>query len=772
MFGTFRIQAEQTIKDGVNSCAIPAYAYTMNAPVDNMLAMAFKPLASVLKLTVAPYDIAVEKIVIAPAEGATVTEGAIAGTFAADAANGTIKVSNELNTLTVTPSAPIDMKQGATLDIPMGWFTVDGGLAITMIYEGGKEYPITLWKDAGAVKSYNDEGGLKSAKAIAETIEFDSNSFPRAWYVKADATASGKGISWETATSLDFALETALPGSVLHLAAGTYKPQTAIKYMSGSGEEAVEAPAEEGFKTFLVGKNITIIGGYPANATTGAVADAANNATVLDGDSKAYHTMIVAAPKTAGEKVVLEGITIKGGKNTATQKTLTCTFNEYTLLGNYAAGLALVGTAVDMKNVTVKENAGHSAAGLYCMGTDVNMTKCTVSNNTADGNGAGAWFTNETNLVMDDCDIVSNNTASICSGLYLYVPAEHGLQAEIKNSRFNNNIASGNAGGAYIRDDSGSFMMKSSFTNCSFNGNTGGMGAAVLVLNAKTSFGECTFDSNRNSGNGLIYCYTSGDSSLEVLFDKCNITNNACGDGAAGGCIGGLYVYGNSTGSVKAYVLNSLIANNSANGRGGAVYLRNNGTDHEAYLACVNSTITGNASGSLGSAVNLYGAAAKKSVADIISCTIIDNLSKHETNKGALCCETAGTTMNVYNTLVAGNHTAENVACDFFNKAGTMTHKYTLAGGEYYGADGAAATVTPAFDVNTMIGSLADNGGKTKTMKLSGNASSNPAFGNGMAVADLKALAKDHATAEILAKDQIGTDRTDTDKVIGACAKK
>ena len=184
-------------------------------------------------------------------------------------------------------ATPMDMKQGASFNIPLGWFTVEGGLAITMVYDNGKEYPFTVWTE-GAVKSYNDEGGLKSSKVIAETLEFDANSFPRAWYIKANATDAEKGLSWEKPTSLDYALANALPGSVLHLAAGTYNPTVALKYMTGTADAPVEAPAQDEFKGFFIDKNITVIGGYPANAATGAVADSAANKTILDGAGEIF----------------------------------------------------------------------------------------------------------------------------------------------------------------------------------------------------------------------------------------------------------------------------------------------------------------------------------------------------------------------------------------------------------------------------------------------------------------------------------------------------
>lgn len=764
MFGSFKIQAEQTWKNGANPALIPGYAYTMNAPVNNMLTLAFKPLASVLNLTVAPYDITVEKIVIAPAAEATVSEGALAGTFTADVSQGSVKVGNGINEVILNLDTPVDLKQGASFNIPLGWFSVEGGLVVTMVYDNGKEYPFTLWTE-GVAKSYNDEGGLKSSKIISETLEFDANSFPRAWYIKADAAATAKGLSWETATTIDNALATALPGSVLHIAAGTYKPTVALKYMTGDGDAAVVAPVQDEFKGFLIEKNITVIGGYPANATTGAVADAANNATILDGGGKAYHTLIVASPKVDGEKVVIEGITVKGGMNTA-EAVGFFPCGDVKLSSSNAAGLALLNSVVDLKNVRITENKAVNNAGLYCAGCDINMTNCSITNNEATGNAGGALFTTGTKLVMDGCSISNNTAAGFAGGAYIYIPAEKALEAEIKNSHFDNNTATGNAGGAFIRDDSGANLMKVSFTGCSFNGNSGNMGGCMVLNNTKIAFKNCEFKANRNKGNGNIYAYTTtAEGAIDFTMDGCTYAENLPAEGASAGLIGGVYLYTNGPGAYNAYITNCSFINNKANGRAASIYMRNAKVANiNLYVA--NCTFANNQAGSLGTAINLYGTASCKVNATVASCTATGNISTSETNLGAFCCETAGTTMNIYNTISAGNLTSAGVSANTNNKAGAMTIKNSLIGADYYGADGTVATVTPAFDYTTML-SAYSNG----VVKLLGTAATNPAFGNGMTATDLKALASGNMTADILAKDQNGNARTDTDKIIGACVK-
>jgi hypothetical protein len=183
-------------------------------------------------------------------------------------------------------------------------------------------------------------------------------------------------------------------------------------------------------------------------------------------------------------------------------------------------------------------------------------------------------------------------------------------------------------------------------------------------------------------------------------------------------------------------------------------------------LYVANCTFADNQAGSLGSAINLYGTAACKVNATVVSCTATGNISTSETNLGTFCCETAGTTMNIYNTISSGNVTAAGAAANVNNKAGTMTIKNSLIGADYYGADAAVATVTPAFDYKTMLSAYADG-----VVKLVGTAATNPAFGNGMTATDLKKLAAGTMTADVLANDQKGNARTDSDKVIGACVK-
>ena len=82
-----------------------------------------------------------------------------------------------------------------------------------------------------------------------------------------------------------------------------------------------------------------------------------------------------------------------------------------------------------------------------------------------------------------------------------------------------------------------------------------------------------------------------------------------------------------------------------------------------------------------------------------------------------------------------------------------------VEGADVYDLNG--GKVATPFDPATMLGPLADNGGKTKTIALTG--SSNPALTNGMPVSALTALGLGYTSEipeEVIAYDQRGVSRS------------
>lgn len=746
--GAFRISGEQTYKDGRSSAAVPMYAYTMNAPQDNKLALTFKPLASVLRVNLPVHPISVEKITVKPHEGAVVADGAVAGTYTVDAAEGSVAVNNGSETVEMTFDTPLDLTAGGTVDIPVGWFSVSGGLDVTLVYESVKEMTHTMGVE-GTFKSYGDADGLKTGTVVPVEFEMDVNSFPRAYYVTVDAAETGKGVKWSEPATLDYALENAMAGSVIHVAAGTYKPGKALPY--SSEEEIVLSEAHNGF---AVNRNLTIIGGYPASPSEGATADASANKTVLDGDGKSWHVMVVGAPKIPGEKVVLEGLVITGGYNLE-GNTYNLVYGEgdgaVSLIGNKAAGLGLINTEVELKNVTVTANNGFQAAGVFGYHAKVSMTDCVVSANVASSNGAGAWFDNGCELVMDGCEISGNSTSAIVGGLYLNVGENQTLKSDVRNTVIADNIATSNHGGMYVRDGSGVHGLESVFTGCTISGNKAAMGAAFHVLNANVEFNDCVIAGNEGSGNGIVLIYDNCD----VVFDGCTFEDNVLASGVGGSAI---YAYTNADAAEYSIsLLNSVFHSNKSGGKG-TVWCR--GDKGKGVLNVVNCTFHANTANNVGSAINIH----KNITANLVSNTIAGNVcdyAEDAARAGAICLEAAPLTVNSYNNIVVGNlRDFDDADEDIKVKGGDLVSRYSFVGLDYLGADGAVVENAPSFGYATMLGTYSNG-----VMKLVG--SDNPALTYGMPAAELKALSIEGVSADVLGSDQLGSSRNGT--VAGAC---
>lgn len=566
----------------------------------------------------------------------------------------------------------------------------------------------------------------KNVIAAATVKQFTVKANNDAYYVTPNGSVDMDGLSWANATTLDNALAMAEDGDVVHLAAGTYKPQVALDY-NGAAEQ-------DEFKNFLIDKNITLIGGYPETPSNGAVADASVNKTVLDGDSKAYHTLIVAAPMTSDKKVVINGITVKGGN--ATNSNLTASLNGNTLNGGQGAGIALVGTSAELLNVVVSNNNAGGAAGILTAASKVKMTNCTITENTVTGgNAGGAQFSSGSDIVMDGCS-VTKNTAVNAGGLYLYAAAGKTCSAVIKNTLISLNTATTNHGAMWVRDDSGSHLLSASFEGCTFSENSAKQSAVAQCINADVRFDSCSFVKNTGTANGSIMTLYEN---CNILMDKCVFKENNVFNGA-------IYLYTNAKATKPNLTIsNSSFSGNVSTGDNGVIWAR--GDSGTITINCVNSTFSGNKAARR-SAIFLYNV----KNANLISNTITGNVLTGSTKTGAV--DNNASTVNVScNNIISGN-------TDNKDANGTFTHKYSIVGSTCYNASGAAATVDPAWNVAEMLGQLNEYG----VCPLLG--SSNPALTNGMPVAELKALANDYLSADVLGKDQLGNERTGN--VIGA----
>ena len=323
-----------------------------------------------------------------------------------------------------------------------------------------------------------------AAVMLTSTISADN------YYVKTSGASMNTGASWEDPITLDAALSIAQTATndVIHIAAGTYAPT--IQILS----DATDLTDRD--KTFEINKNITLIGGYPADATTGAVADPQNNVTIFSGDIgsevKVYHTMVITAPPVVGQKVSINGISIKNGKADGIGG-ITTTKNNFVMNRNLAGGVCVIKSTVEFVDCNIAENTANMGAALTTLSyANVTLNRCNVVSNTTNGNGtlyinspyATDNGTDYAYLTIYDSNISDNSLPTgTGSGLYTY----QFCKVYIHSSTISNNTASAGNSGAYLREGCLGYII-----NSTIHGNTAsGRGGLFLYSSASK---KCTFD--------------------------------------------------------------------------------------------------------------------------------------------------------------------------------------------------------------------------------------------------------------------------------------
>ncbi|MBX6379373.1 MAG: right-handed parallel beta-helix repeat-containing protein [Thermoflavifilum aggregans] len=319
---------------------------------------------------------------------------------------------------------------------------------------------------------------------------------------------SGEGHSWADATSLQKALEQAVDGDTIFVAAGTYYPSKIIT----NGD-----PGDEGDKTFEISKNITIIGGYPADATLGASADPSTNKTILSGDlgggNTAYHVVAVSAPKVNGLKVTLVGLTITEGN--ASNKSTKFDLNGTTFYRNDGGGMIIGNANVEINNCEIINNhSQYSNAGIFINGgAEVIIRNSKVNKNIASGgNGAGIWVYGSSILKVYNCEISENIAkGGVAGAVYVYM----GSKLFLYNTTVAHNECTSYGAAVYLRDKSEGVLINCLIYDNSSTSPNGG-GGLMMYDNCDATIISSTITKNNIAGPGGGVYRRSGDNKLSI----------------------------------------------------------------------------------------------------------------------------------------------------------------------------------------------------------------------------------------------------------------
>ncbi len=361
---------------------------------------------------------------------------------------GTFKVAIARNRVTTARTAEI-----------IGYITGDTQVKMTLIQEGGEPAP--------------DE--------------------TRHFHVKMSGNPDKDGLSWTDATTLAAALEEAKDGDFIHIAGGTYVPTVTVT--GGSTANAND-------HTFEIAQNIHIIGGYPADATEGSVADPEIYPVVLSGNDQNYHVVVVSAIPEGDHYVSMRGIIISKGHAGSSGNV---SVNGVNVARNYGGGLVVVKSKLHLDNCRIHDNVsdGH-IPGVYMLAqAEVIMRNTSISNNRGISNGGGIWNDGST-LYMYDSEVIGNIANGVGGGIYSL-----NTGVDTYNYLYNVTIADNQVGAVgFARVGAGIYSRERSrytIVNCSIYGNKNigtGFGAGITAYGGSTVDIINTTISNNEGGVG------------------------------------------------------------------------------------------------------------------------------------------------------------------------------------------------------------------------------------------------------------------------------
>jgi len=364
----------------------------------------------------------------------------------------------------------------------------------------------------------NDE--QKSIKVVQAPSE--ASDLVNHYYVKTTGTSTNDGLSWAAPTTLSNAFDIMAPGDYIHIAAGTYIPTNKV---SGGSQDADI--------TFEIHSNVTLIGGYPADAAEGAVSDPENNETILSGNKEYYHTVTVTAPVETDKKVTIQNLSIKNGLAGASTAG-TININGAVYRRSYAGGMMIGKSVVDVIGCKITENETQQhAAGVYVFaGANVRFINSDITNNKGilDGSNGGGIFNESATVYLIGCNVTGNTVWGVGGGLYTY-SADTPTYMYVYNSTVSYN--STNAGPTTTRRGGGFYVREYS---------------RVQIVNS-------TFYANESGRGGGISIYGAAGKEASVDMINSTVFDNYAINNAAG-----VEVLANTT--LKAY--NSIISGNEA----------------------------------------------------------------------------------------------------------------------------------------------------------------------------------------------------------------
>ncbi|ABW67679.1 right-handed parallel beta-helix repeat-containing protein [Desulfosudis oleivorans] len=303
--------------------------------------------------------------------------------------------------------------------------------------------------------------------SVVMAVLFTGSAFADVLYVDADATGKNNGASWENAyTFLDPALEAAVAGDEIWVAAGTYKPSA---HPNIADDEMDPEEDARRYNHFSLKNNVALYGGFAGGEKTLDERDWEKNETILSGETDGqnslhncfhvfYHPERLHLNKTA----VLDGFRVTGG----------FAYTSYTSdpkNHNSGGGMYNHASSPKITNCVFTMNHAYYGGAVCNQSSSPIFLKCTFYENIAIFWG-GAMDNEEASPILDACIFERNVAGEMISDIP-YIPMGSGgglCNNENSSPRIINCIFTGNwaaySGGGIANNKSSPQLV-----NCIFN---------------------------------------------------------------------------------------------------------------------------------------------------------------------------------------------------------------------------------------------------------------------------------------------------------------
>jgi autotransporter-associated beta strand protein len=209
------------------------------------------------------------------------------------------------------------------------------------------------------------------------------------YYVDDSAAGLNNGTSWADAyTGLQPALAAAVPGQVIAVAQGTYKP-TAGTDRTG---------------TFSLKGGVALYGGFAGHGAPGpSTRDVGLYLSILSGDigtarSTADNSYHVVTASGTDPTAVLDGFAITAGTADGSSENA------------FGGGMYIGGGSPTLTNCTFIASSAGFGGGMYSTASSPTLTNCTFIANSA--SSGGGMYNNSSSPTLTDCTFIANSAGS------------------------------------------------------------------------------------------------------------------------------------------------------------------------------------------------------------------------------------------------------------------------------------------------------------------------------------------------------------------------